>query len=68
MPCAFSLSKRALDTYSVGGWVYNRAGVDTVDEGKAYYPYHESRISQPVSLWLSQYADGAIINSREFPL
>jgi hypothetical protein len=29
--------------------VDNRAGVDTVNKGKAYYPYQESRISQSTS-------------------
>jgi len=68
MPCAFSLSRRALDTYSVGGWEDNTAGVDTVNKGKAFYPYQETRISQSASLWPSHYVDWTIIHSREFPL
>jgi hypothetical protein len=35
-PYVFSVSKRALYTYSVAGWVDHAAGVDTVDKGKAY--------------------------------
>jgi len=68
MSYAFSFSKRALDTYSVGGWVDKTAAVDTVDKGKAFTPTkNQGFLNQSAGLWPSKYADWAIINSREIP-